>query len=1366
MTDRPSTYTSGVPGRSSDPRRAARVPGRSGGTRSRGGLARGGLARGGGVPGGWGRRGAVARALAGVVVASALTALPAVVAGQARADVLTNMADAGRSGWYPDQASLSPSTVSGGSFGELVSPAPVVGQVYAQPLVSSNTLLVATEANNVYGFDPKTLGQRWTRNLGRSFDPTVISCGDISPEVGVTSTPAIDAGTGTAYVMSKTYLADGVTPAYFLHAMDLVTGAEKPNFPVRIQGTADNDPNQSFLAKTELQRPGLLLMNGVVYAGFGAHCDRKPYWGWVIGVSTAGQITSMWSDEANQPINSSEGPGAGIWESGNGLTSDGPGQILVSTGNGLSPTVPGPGHTVPDALGQSIIRLTVQSDGRLKATDYFSPYNNPSLNLNDSDLGSGGILRLPDSFGTTAHPKLLAVVGKAGYTYLLDSANLGGFQNGNGGADDVVAAIGANGGVWGKPAAWPGDGGWVYETTAQGGGGSGFLKAFKYSLNASGVPTLALVGRSGDQFGFGSSSPIVTSDATTSGSALIWVIWSPAVGAGGTTPAPSQLRAYDPVPVNGTLPLRYSAPIGIATKFAPPTVDNGKVYVATKDGRVHLFGSPVVAPLTGDPVTLPDTVIGSTATATATLTATKPLTVTAATVGAGPFSRGTTTPALPATLPAGGTLTVPVSFAPTQYGAQSAQLDVQTDAGPVSVGITGFGQTAGPHLVQYPCCISFGGAVVNAPGSNATATFTNDGAAPLTVSAVTRPGAPYAVTGMPAVGDVVMPGQSVTATVTFSPTAVGSFNDNLSLDSDGGQADVSLSGSGGTPPAMTISPMTVDFGPVPVGGTLTKSFTVTNTGGTDLTVTKSKPPLSGTGFTATTNLPEASVIPAGQTATETVAFSPAVSGPLTDTWTITSNDGTGVQVVTFNGTGTKGVPPTLTIGDVDIVQPTGGTATAQFPVTLSAPQTVPVTVQYSTKDGSALSGLDYVGIPLTTLTFPAGVTQQVVPVTVNATQVVTDTKTFTVNLAKPTVATLADGSGKAYVSTGTFPPLSVGVDDTTVSAPASGATATLTFPVSVSPAPLPGQVVTITATAADGTLTAAAGDYTPTTTTLTFDSTHPLSQTVSVPVLHAPPSGTNGTVKLALTTSSAAASLSDASALGTVVGGTPPTPSLYIADTPLQRPAAGTAPASVTVRLSRPSTGTVSVKYATKDGNLVAPGDYVAQTGTLTFAPGETSKQVNVLVNGSSTAVGVQYLTVGLSGQSGASLGDSGAKVYVVSPSVHTFVGIADQVVTQGATADVTAGVQVFLEAPSGQPTTVTLTTVDGTATVAHGDYVPLTNQAVTVPAGQTSVIVPITVKADPVARPNRTFTVTVGGASGLTKIADGSALVTVLGHA
>src|SRR5205823_1681669 len=121
------------------------------------------------------------------------------------------------------------------------------GQVYAQPLVSQNTLLVATEKNNVYGLDPATGAQKWVRNLGTPWDPTVLACPDLVPYVGITSTPVIDPATGTAYLVNKTYASGTSGPAaWWVHAIDVASGAERAGFPVQINGSARNDPSVTF----------------------------------------------------------------------------------------------------------------------------------------------------------------------------------------------------------------------------------------------------------------------------------------------------------------------------------------------------------------------------------------------------------------------------------------------------------------------------------------------------------------------------------------------------------------------------------------------------------------------------------------------------------------------------------------------------------------------------------------------------------------------------------------------------------------------------------------------------------------------------------------------------------------------------------------------------------------------------------------------------------------------------------------------------------------------------------------------------------------------------------------------------------------
>jgi hypothetical protein len=835
-----------------------------------------------------------------VIVLCALLALCAVGAGSASAAGVTRDGDDLRTGWYPDQSSLTPQLVSGGTFGQLWSAA-VDGQVYAQPLLANGTLLVATENNKVYGLNPGTGAIKWTLNLGTPWRAADIGCGDLTPNIGVTATPVIDAATNTAYLTHKTYASGTSGPAaHWLDAIDLSTGTQKAGFPVRLGGTAQNASGQTFNPTTELQRPGLLLMDGVVYAAFGGHCDITPYQGWVFGVSTGGVMKARWV--ANQT-----GNGAGIWQSGAGLASDGPGRILLSTGNGGAPNSAILGSTPPPNLGESVARLNVQADGSLRATDFFAPFDAFSLDSWDADFASGGVTGLPRSaFGTAALPSLAVAVGKQGYVYLLNRDDLGGSRQGASGSDRVVQRIGPYGGVWARPGVWPGDGGYVYIPTASGGtsaaGSSGNLRVYKYGTSGTGQPALSLQGTSSDAFGFSSSAPVITSDGTTSGSALVWLIWAP-----GGSGVGAQLRAYDPIPVNGVPRLRWSAPVGTSAKFNPPGVGAGRLYVGTRDGRVLGFGSPVTPPLTGSALAFPTTTVGSSVTRTITLTATDAITLSSLRSDSAQFVVGAPSRALPATLAAGQTIDVPITFRPAQTGPIGGMLTATTSAGRTAqFALSGTGQAATAQLEVSPPLVTFGGTAVGGHLSG-SATFKNVGSAPLTINAVHLPSAPFGASGVPAVGSTIAAGGEVTVTVTFDPTAPGTFEDAIGLDTTGGNDAVGLSGSAGSAGVLQVREETTDFGTVTVGSTATRTFTVSNVGGVPITITKSKPPTGGA-FTATTTLAEGTTIAPGQTLTESVTFAPNAAGALSGTWSINGDDSTGLHQVTFTGTGSVPAP--------------------------------------------------------------------------------------------------------------------------------------------------------------------------------------------------------------------------------------------------------------------------------------------------------------------------------------------------------------------------------------------------------------------------------------------------------------------------
>ncbi|HEV2922767.1 MAG TPA: choice-of-anchor D domain-containing protein, partial [Solirubrobacteraceae bacterium] len=848
-----------------------------------------------------GRLGGALLLAAAIVLAAATSAL---------ASGITNAGDDLRDGWYPDEPSLTPQLVSGGSFGQLWSTT-VDGQVYAQPLLANGTLLVATENNKVYGLDPATGAARWASplNLGTPWKAADIGCGDLTPNIGVTATPVIDPATNTAYLTHKTYVSGSSGPArWFMDAIDVASGTEKAGFPVELAGSAQNHPTMTFQPTTELQRPGLLLLEGVVYAAFGSHCDFTPWQGWVFGVSTSGQVKARW-------VALPSGNGAGIWQSGSGLMSDGPGTLMIATGNGGAPTTATPGTSPPSNLAESIVRLAVQPDGTLKPVDFFAPFDAGTLDEWDADFASGGVTALNDQyFGTASVPHLAVAVGKAGYVYLLNRDELGGLKQGPGSGDKVVQRIGPYGGVWSRPGVWPGDGGWVYIPTASGGnsgsGSTGFLRVYQYGLSGTGQPTLSLQATSPDAFGFTSSATVITSDGTNSGSALVWVVWTPERSGVG-----AQLRAYDPIPVEGKPVLRWSAPVGTSAKFATPGVGAGRLYVGTRDGKVLGFGSPVTPLLTGSATNFPTTTVGNSSQRTLTLTATNTLTVTGLTASNSEFSVGTSTPPLPAQLSAGQTIKIPLTFTPTQAGLIGGSLSAETNQGTVSFALSGTGQAATAQLTVTPPVVSFGGTTVGGHLSGA-ATFRNVGGASLTINAIKLPVAPFGASGVPAVGSTIAPGGSATINVTFDPTTEGSFKGEIAMETTGGNGAIGLSGTAAPPGVLQIKNEHNEFGSVEVGKTATRSFTVTNAGGVAVTITKSKPP-SGGAFAPTTSLAEGTTIAPGETLTETVAFTPTAAGPASTVWPINGNDTTGLHEVSFTGTGTA-AQSSATFGKVSV----------------------------------------------------------------------------------------------------------------------------------------------------------------------------------------------------------------------------------------------------------------------------------------------------------------------------------------------------------------------------------------------------------------------------------------------------------------
>jgi hypothetical protein len=693
--------------------------------------------------------------------------------------IVTQAADALRTAWYHDQPSLSPDAVGDARFGRRFYRA-IRGQGYAQPLIADGVVFIATNDDWLYGLEPSTGEILWQRSVGPPIDmtrpvPGGAMCSNPSPSNGVLGTPVIDAAAGVAYVVAKRYRDDAQSAAMFeLHAVDVTTGDERPGFPVEIAGSAENIPGLAFDPAHHLQRPGLLLRDGVIYAGFGGICDIVPFQGWVFAVDTGGTIEHVWAAAAG---------GGSIWQSGGALVSDGPGQVLFATGNGETfdgrdVPGPGPGDSPPPGLAQSVVRLD-DGPGGLVPVDFFSPWNNVELDGLDADLASSAPMGLPSPyFGTPETPHLLLQDGKSGYLYMLDRDRLGGMGQGPGGSDAVVDRTGPADGVWGAMAAWPGNGGYVYVTGVE------HLLAFAYGVDAQGRPQIRLAGTSSDEYGYGSSSPVVTSDGTVDGSALVWGTWCPTGACRG-----AELRAYGPVPVDGHLQVAWRSPIGIANKFTPPGVAGGNVYVVTRDGHVIGFGP--TPPLTVDDVAFGDAVIGDRVTRPIELTASEDVTISELASDDPQLSLDLSGVRLPVHLGTGEQVVVPATYAPAQRGVFAASVTIGTPDGSRSVVATGNALRAA--IEPGSEALDLGRVRVGAE-AEATLSLRNVGDVPLSIASTALPGSPFAVSGLPAVGSIVAPGASLRATVRFSPTTPGAYDGRLRLRTNLATAEVSLRG--------------------------------------------------------------------------------------------------------------------------------------------------------------------------------------------------------------------------------------------------------------------------------------------------------------------------------------------------------------------------------------------------------------------------------------------------------------------------------------------------------------------------------------------------------------------------------------------
>jgi outer membrane protein assembly factor BamB len=491
------------------------------------------------------------------------------------ANVLTYHNDNARTGQNLAETILTTSNVKSSTFGK-VGFLSADGLVDAEPLYVSNLMIggtshnvvfVVTEHDSVYAFDADTFAQLWQVTVLGANETTSDDrgCGQVTPEIGITSTPVIDlnhGAHGTIFVvgMSKDNSGDYHQR---LHALDLTTGAEESGSPVTIQASfAGHGANTSFDPKQYKERSGLLLMNGVIFLGWASHCDIGAYQGWAMSYSesTLQQLSAI-----NLTPNGSDGA---IWMSGAGLAGDSSGNVYFLDANGtFDDTLDANGFPVNGDFGNAFIKLSTTGNV-LAVADYFNMHNTDAESNADEDLGSGGALVLPDLMDNVGNTWHLAVgAGKDSHIYVVNRDLMGKFNTSNDNAVyQNISSNGISGGVWSMPA--------YFNNTVYFGAVGDDLKAFSISNAKLVAPPGS---KSSGTFAYPGTTPSVSANGTSNG--IVWAIENAGAGI---------LHAYDATNLATELYNSNQAAGGRDqfndNKFITPMIANGKVYVGTPTG--------------------------------------------------------------------------------------------------------------------------------------------------------------------------------------------------------------------------------------------------------------------------------------------------------------------------------------------------------------------------------------------------------------------------------------------------------------------------------------------------------------------------------------------------------------------------------------------------------------------------------------------------------------------------------------------------------------------------------------------------------------------------------------------------------------
>ncbi len=495
--------------------------------------------------------------------------------------VATYHNDNGRTGGNPTETVLTPANVNAARFGKLYS-FPVDGYIYAQPLYVPqvpvpgngihNVVVVATQHDSVYAFDSDSPTQEplWRVNFLNpdagitTLSSSDVNASDILPEIGITSTPVIDIVSNTIYVVAAT--KENGAFYHRLHALDLASGAEKFGGPRTIQasypGTAQDgtDGVLNFGSHFQLQRAALLLSKGKVYVAFASNADSGLYHGWVISYdATTLRRAGAWVSTPN-------GYQGGIWMSGCGISADSDGNLYLSIANGpFDAFGEQPGVNYSD----SVVKLKPGAHG-IALADYFTPYNQAKMAESDLDLGSAGVMLLPQQTGRFSN--LAVTSGKNGHIYLLNRDSLGRYNERRGNPQVMQEISGQLKQQMGTPAYWNGR---LYF----GAGISPQKDGIKAFALRNGTLSTTPVSQTAAITHLTRSTVSISSNGNSNG--IVWALDNDAYYA--ARQGSAVLHAYDASDLSRELynsNQRFSRDDpGQSSKFTVPTIADGKVFV-------------------------------------------------------------------------------------------------------------------------------------------------------------------------------------------------------------------------------------------------------------------------------------------------------------------------------------------------------------------------------------------------------------------------------------------------------------------------------------------------------------------------------------------------------------------------------------------------------------------------------------------------------------------------------------------------------------------------------------------------------------------------------------------------------------------